>query len=109
MEKLVLNVYDDKNEIVKTVEATNVTIKFGTVRSLMKLLKIDDVSDTAELFKLILDSWDAITKVLNSCFPDMTEEDWDNVALEELVPTVINLLKGSFTYMLGIPQSEQKN
>lgn len=105
MENLVLNVYDDENNVVKTVEATAISIKFGVVRQLMKLLKIDDVSDTAELFKVILDAWDEITKVLNSCFPEMTEEDWDNVRIDELIPTVVELLKGSFSLMLTIPQS----
>ena len=37
---LKLNVYDDKNEIVKTCEGEFVEIKFKTIRALMKLLNI---------------------------------------------------------------------
>lgn len=104
-----LNVYDENNEVVKTVEATDLTIKFGTIRSLMKLLNIDDIDDTANLLKVVYDAWEELTKILNQCFPDMEENDWDNVRLDELVPTVINILKGSFSSILTIPNNNTKN
>ena len=44
-----LNVYDKENNIVKTCEAVDAELKFGAIRSIMKLLSIDDINDTAQL------------------------------------------------------------
>jgi hypothetical protein len=103
-----LNVYDDENNIVKTSTAEVVELKFGSIRSLMKLLNVDDIDDTAQLLKAVYGAWDQLTKILNGCFPDMTDEDWDNVKLSELIPVLMTILKYSFTQMLAIP-TDSKN
>lgn len=109
MKDLILNVYDDENKIVKTSKAELVELKFGSIRRLMKLLNIDNIDDTAELLKTVYGAWDQLTKILNSCFPDMTEEDWDNVKTSELIPVLMMILKYSFTQMLSIPSDSEKN
>lgn len=101
-----LNVYDDDGQVVKTCKAQPVKFKFGTIRSLMKLLNIDDINDTSDLLGTIYGAWDQLTKVLSQCFPDMEEEDWDNVNLDELVPAVLTILKFSFANILSIPQDK---
>lgn len=103
-----LNVYDDENNIVKTSTAEVMELKFGSIRSLMKLLNVDDIDDTAQLLKVVYGAWEQLTKILNGCFPDMTDEDWDNVKLSELIPVLMTILKYSFTQMLTIP-SDSKN
>ena len=108
MGELILNVYDDEDKVVKTSKAEIVDLKFGSIRRLMKLLNIDDMNNTAELFKTVYSAWDQITKVLNSCFPDMTDDDWDNVKVSELMPVLISILKYSFTKILDIP-TDSKN
>ncbi len=106
--KLKLNVYDDENNVVKTATAEVMELKFGSIRSLMKLLNIDDINDTAQLLKVVYGAWEQLTKILNSCFPDMTDEDWDNVKVSELVIVLVAILKYSFTQMLSIP-ADSKN
>ena len=108
MEQLKLNVYDDDNNIVKTSTAELVELKFGSIRKLMKLLNVDNIEDTSELLKVLYGAWEQITKVLNSCFPDMSEDDWDNVKVSEVLPVLISILKYSFTQMLTIP-TDSKN
>jgi hypothetical protein len=108
MEKLVLNVYDNEDNIVKTSTAELVELKFGSIRKLMKLLNIDNIDDTSELLKVLYGAWEQITKVLTGCFPDMTDEDWDNVKVSELIPVLMGILKYSFTQMLTIP-TDSKN
>lgn len=103
-----LNVYDDENNIVKTSTAEVMELKFGSIRSLMKLLNVDDINDTAQLLKVVYGAWDQLTRILNGCFPDMTDEDWDNVKLSELIPVLMTILKYSFTQMLTIP-TDSKN
>lgn len=106
--KLKLNVYDDENNVVKTATAEVMELKFGSIRSLMKLLNIDDINDTAQLLKVVYGAWEQLTKILNSFFPEMTDEDWDNVKVSELVIVLVAILKYSFTQMLSIP-TDSKN
>lgn len=106
--ELKLNVYDDENKVVKTATAEVMELKFGSIRSLMKLLNVDNIDDTAQLLKVVYGAWDQLTKILNSCFPDMTDEDWDNVKVSELVVVLVTILKYSFTQMLSIP-TDSKN
>ena len=102
-EKILLNVYDDEGNIVKQCEATDATIKFGAVRSIMKLTKIEENTGTYETISIVSEVWDKLTAILNTCFPDMEEEDWDNVEIGELVPVIISIVSRSFSKMSKIP------
>jgi hypothetical protein len=53
-------------------------------------------------------AWDQVIKVLSECFPDMTDDDWDNVKVNELIPTTVALVKAMIAKMLTIP-TESKN
>lgn len=108
MDELKLNVYDENDEIIKTVKAQIVELRFGTVRSLMELLKVDSIDDTGELLKTVYTAWDRITKILQKVFPDMEESDWENIKLTELIPVIILILKNSFMQILTIP-TDSKN
>lgn len=104
METITLNVYDDKGEVIKTVSNQPTRLKFGAIRSLMKLLNIENVSNNYDLMNTIYEAWDKLTAILNQCFPEMTEEDWDNVAMEELIPVIVKILKTAFAKILEIPK-----
>ena len=106
---ILLNIYDDNNNIIKQAEATPVSIKFGAVRKLMKLLKIEDATDTWDILTSVSDIWEELTALLSKCFPDMTEKDWDEVRLEDLIPAVISILRMSFGKMNEVPGTEEKN
>lgn len=105
---LKLNVYDEKDEIKKTVEAHFVEIRFGTIKKLLAVLEVDQIDDTSELLKVLYSSWKAVTDVLSKVFPEMEEDDWDGVKLSELLPVVVAILKGSFSHILSIP-TDSKN
>lgn len=104
---MVLNVYNDDDEIVKTCEANFIEVRFGTVRKIMELLKIDNINDTGELLKTVYGSWGELTKILGKAFPEMNYEDWDNVKLTELIPILIAILKNSFVKISTIPTDEK--
>jgi hypothetical protein len=74
----------------------------------MALLEIEDINDIAALLKTVYGAWDQVTKVLSECFPDMTDDDWDNVKVNELIPVTVALVKTMVAKMLTIP-SESKN
>lgn len=110
MGTMILNVYNEQDEITKTCEAKTIDLRFGTIRSLMELLKVENVTDTSELLKTIYGAWEQITRILSGVFPDMEEEDWENVKLSELLPIVVEILKSSFAQILTIPKdNDEKN
>lgn len=106
--ELKLKIYDENNEVKREVKAEFVDIKTGTIRRLMKLLKVDNIDNTAALLKLVSEVWDELVKILDQIFPGVTEEEWDYVSLSDLMPIVVNVLKASFTQMAKIP-SNSKN
>lgn len=101
--KIIINVYDDDDKIIKTSEAQMVDLKFKTVRSLIELLNVENVDNTGALLKMIYAAWDSVRDILGKVFPDLSDEDWDNVKVSELIPTVLMIIKGSFSYMLKVP------
>lgn len=107
-EKFVINVYDKEKKIIKTCTAIDCDLRFGSVRKIMALLDLDDINDTTALLRTIYGAWDQTTKVLSECFPDMLEEDWDNVYINELVPVVVGIAKASLAKIFEVP-SDSKN
>lgn len=103
--ELTLNVYDKSGEIVKTCKAEMIDLEFGTIRSLMEILNVENIEDTGALLTSVYGAWSELTDILNQCFPDMQHDDWDHVKLKELIPLVINILKYSFSEILNIPKN----
>ena len=107
MENLKLNVYDENDNIIKTSEAKMIDLRFGTIRSLMELLKVDDINDTTQLLRTVYSAWAQVISILSKVFPDMKEEDWENIKLSELLPMLVAILKSSFAQILTIPTDEK--
>lgn len=100
---MILNVYDVEGNVIKTVEAENLDIEFGHIRSIMRLLDVDNINDTWALLKTVYSAWDKLTEVLSQVFPDMEDEDWDHVKIKELVPELLQIVRDSFAEILTIP------
>lgn len=106
MNDLILNVYNDNDEVIKTCKAQFVELRFGAVRSIMKLLKVDQIETNLELMNAISNAWEQLTVILGKCFPEMDDSDWDNVKMSELIPVVVSILKSSFAKMMDIPKEK---
>ena len=101
-----LNVYDSNGSVVKTAKANLIDIKFGTIRSLMRLLKIEKLEDFDDVFETVYEAWDQLTEVLGQIFPEMNYEDWDNVPVRELLPIVVQIMKYSFAEIMKVPHEK---
>lgn len=106
--KLTINVYDEKDNVIKTEEAQAIDLRFGTIRALMQLLNVEDIENTAQLLKTVYGAWEQITGILSRVFPGMSDGDWENVKLSELMPLLIVILKSSFVQIMAIP-TDPKN
>lgn len=100
---MILNVYNVEGNVIKTVEAENLDIEFGHIRSIMRLLDVDNINDTWALLKTVYSAWDKLTEVLSKVFPDMEDEDWEHVKIKELVPELLQIVRDSFAEILTIP------
>lgn len=103
-----ISVYDKDGNVIKTCMALEKKIRFGTVRKIMALLNMDDIDDSAALMKAVYGAYDQVTAILSECFPDMTDEDWDNVYVEDLIPVIVGIAKASLNKIIGVP-SDSKN
>lgn len=98
-----INVYDDDGKVIKTVTGEPVHFRFGTIRKLMKLAEVEKADNTAELLQIVGGAWGEITRILTRCFPNMTEEDWDGVEVNELLPAVLEIVKDAVGEINKIP------
>lgn len=103
---LEINVYDKSGNIAKTCRAETLDLMFGSVRSIMEILNVDDVEDTSQLLDKVMSGWNQLTEILSQCFPGMEYDDWEYVRLKELIPVLIRILRYSFAEILTIPKSK---
>ena len=111
MTDLQLIVKNPDGEIVKTVNARYVEISFGTIDKLMGLLDIDEDTTSFQLLMKVSKAWKEVTSVLNEVFPDMTDNDWCLVKINDLVPLLFEIVKFTFAKIMGIPteKNTEKN
>ena len=77
--ELKITVYDDNDNVMKECTAQTVDVKFGQ-----------------------------LVRILSKIFPDMEDDDWNNVSLKELLPVLILILRDSFKEMMAIPKSKNE-
>lgn len=104
MSRISIDVYEDDGVAVKkTVTGETVEVMFGTVRNLMKVLKIADGSkeNTAALLAAIVNSWDDVTQILDAVFPEMDESDWNHVKISDVLGVIVQITKYSMQEIIG--------
>lgn len=104
---LEIKVYDKQNTVKKICTAETVDLRFGTIRAIMEILNVENITDTFQLLQTIYSAWDQLTQILSECFPGMVYEDWEYVKIKELMPVVLGILKYSFREMLTIPKDSK--
>lgn len=99
-----LKVYDAEGiNVVKVLQATAYDLRFGTIRALMEIVRVEEIDNQAELLKVIAGAWGEVVDVLAKFFPEATDKDWDNVKVKELLPTIIDIAKYSVSETFNIP------
>lgn len=104
MEKTTLHIYDKTGKnVIKTYEAEAYDLPFGTIKSLMEILKIEDMKDQAQLLRVIVEAWDEVINTLESVFPECTAEEWKTVKVKELLKVIISIAKTAISDIFIIP------
>lgn len=105
--RLLLKIYDDDDNVIKEVEADIVRIRWGTMNRIFELANIENVEDMNEMLKMVSGAWEAFKKVLGKIFKGMTDDDWDGVYVEDLVPIVYKILMKSFMKINQVTEQEK--
>lgn len=106
-EKLELIIRNEKGKEIKRSEAQLISIKFKTVRLLMDILKIEEMESNVDMFRMLSGAWGEIKKILNQIFPDLTEEELDEVDLSDLLPILKKVIAFSIAKTMAIPHDEK--
>lgn len=104
--ELTINIYDDDDKIVKKAKANTVDLRMGQVSAIMELLDAENMETSQDLMNIVNKAWKQLVKILSKIFPDVTEEEWDNVKLSELLPVLVMIIRASFSEMMKIPKSK---
>lgn len=106
MSHMEITVYDKHGVISKKAKAEMIDLEFGTIRSLMKVLNVENINDTGELLSVVYGAWTELTEILSQVFPDMSSDDWDHVKLKELIPVLMDVMRYSFAEILTLNRSK---
>lgn len=107
-ERIEIKIYNEKGEVTKTAAAKALDLRFGSVRKIMELLKVEEAGTTLDLMKTVYSAWDELTGILGECFPEINPDEWDSVKVNELLPAIIKIIKESFAAMLTIPTEKNE-
>lgn len=108
IQEIKLPVKNKKGEVIKEVTAMAPAIYFGTIDKLMELLDITEDTGSMEILKKVSTAWKEIVEILSDAFPEMNEEDWEYVRLNDLVPVILQVIRYTFSEIMTIP-SDSKN
>lgn len=99
---MILNVYKNQKTIAKTYEVDEYDIMYGTVEDVFDILDgVNDMSNTEEIIKLIIDNRAKLDDLLIDIF-GVSKEELRHVKVRELVDVFSDLL----TYVMNSFQSK---
>lgn len=95
---MILNIYD-KKEIIKTYEAEQYDLMFGTVEDLMTIFDVDSLKtgSDVELIKLVSNSlpkcMNIIKPLLKDIFDGLSDDELRQVKLVEVAVIIVDVIK----------------
>ena len=108
-----LNIYDNTMQtIIKTYEIENIRLPFGVMEDLLKLLKIDELSEDQMLklaLNVIRDGIGTIKDLLKILFVGVTDDELRYVDTFELAGLMIEIVRYAGTLMGLISSGKTKN
>lgn len=119
--QLKLNVYNDLDEVVKEYTRQSYSIRMRQLKNIITTFNLDKLatlltakekSENAKLVEVVSDfvlkSYEQVQELMLDVFPEMTEEEYLDTHVDEVVKVVINLAKYAFN-TIGIAGNGSKN
>lgn len=95
---MILNIYD-KKEVIKTYEAEQYDLMFGTVEDLMTIFDVDSLKtgSDVELIKLVTNAlpkcMNIIKPLLKDIFDGLSDDELRQVKLVEVAVIIVDVIK----------------
>lgn len=110
--ELALKIYDDAGEVVKTFQRSGFKVKMKILKRFIKIVDLNALAALlgaeekesseesnkrliAEIGKMVSGSYELIEELTLSVFPEMTPEEFEEIAIDDLAVFVINMVKFS--------------
>ena len=111
-----LNIYDNKGNIVKTYKTEYIYISTGIVEDIFKLVDIDKLLSKgttqeelgAEMLKIVVKGWGNFKQIIMQIFDGLTEEEFKNTRLNEIVSIIFYILNNALSSLNNIGTNEKK-
>ena len=109
-----LNIYDHK-EVIKTYEANEYELMFGTVEDMIDAAKLDKIESgtDAEIVmaatNLVTTSMDTVKDLLKDVFDGLTDDEIRNTRVSEIVNVVVDILMYAVSQITLFGGSKRKN
>jgi hypothetical protein len=93
-----LNIYDHK-EVIKTYEANEYELMFGTVEDMIDAAKLDKIESgtDAEIVmaatNLVTTSMDTVKDLLKDVFDGLTDDEIRNTRVSEIVNVIVDVIR----------------
>lgn len=115
MKELKINIYDNKNNVVKTYTTKDIYVSTGIVEDIFKLVDIDvflsKTNDAdlmgRELIKIVVKGWSSFKEVILQVFEGMTEEEFRHSHLNEINTVILYILQNALVSLNGIGTNEK--
>ena len=119
--ELKLNIYNELDEVIKTYSRNSYALKMRQLKDIIETLELDklakcftskDSNSNTDLIEIVANmvtsSYDKVQNLMLDIFPNMTEEEYLDTAVNEVVEVIINLGKYAFN-TIKIAGNGQKN
>lgn len=109
-----LNIYDHK-KVIKTYEANEYELMFGTVEDMIDAAKLDKIESgtDAEIVmaatSLVTTSMDTVKDLLKDVFDGLTDDEIRNTRVSEIVNVVVDILMYAVSQITLFGGSKRKN
>lgn len=90
--ELKIDIYSG-NAVEKTYTTDDYHLKMGTIEDFFEIIDPDKATDEAAVFGMIAKGFSKLRPLILDVFPDMTDEDFRKIRLEDIIPLVIGILK----------------
>lgn len=93
MAKISLKVRANKEAEEKIYEADGYDLLMGTVEDFIDIIDLDKINDNVEVAKMVVKGIDQIRPLIKDVFPELTDEEFRRVSVNDLIQTIIEIGK----------------
>ena len=116
---LKLHIYNELDDVVKTYTRNTYSIRMRQLKAIIETLNIDGMASILEentknidlvkyVSKLMTSAYDEIQELIKDIFPELTDEEYMDTHLEEVVKVLVDLVKHTVK-TIGLADKKSKN